>query len=51
VFINTISYEVLKNEYMYQAAIYGLMYGIGYDVEIEDNTIKGRIDLTLLLNS
>jgi len=50
VFINTISYEVLKNEYVYQAAIYGLMYGVGYDVVIEDNTIKGRIDLTLLLN-
>jgi len=50
VFINTISYEVLKNEYVYQSAIYGLIYGIGYDVEIEDNTIKGRIDLTLLLN-
>jgi hypothetical protein len=49
-FINTISYEVLKNEYVYQAAIYGLMYGVGYDVVIEDNTIKGRIDLTLLLN-
>jgi hypothetical protein len=50
VFINTISYQVLKNEYVYQAAIYGLMYGVGYDVVIEDNTIKGRIDLTLLLN-
>jgi hypothetical protein len=49
-FINTISYEVLRNEYVYQAAIYGLMYGIGYDVVIEDSTIKGRIDLTLLLN-
>jgi hypothetical protein len=50
VFINTISYEVLRNEYVYQAAIYGLMYGVGYDVVIEDSTIKGKIDLTLLLN-
>ncbi len=35
---------------MYQAAIYGLMYGVGYDVLIEDSTIKGGIDLNLLLN-
>jgi hypothetical protein len=50
VFLETISYEVLKNENVYQAAIYGLMYGIGYEVEIEDRTIKGRIDLALLIN-
>jgi hypothetical protein len=50
VFLETISYEVLKNENVYQAAIYGLMYGMGYEVEIEDRTIKGRIDLTLLVN-
>lgn len=35
---------------MYQVAIYGLMYGVGYDVLIEDSTIKGGIYLTLLLN-
>jgi hypothetical protein len=50
VFLETISYEVIRNENVYQAAIYGLMYGMGYEVEIEDNTIKGRIDLTLLIN-
>jgi hypothetical protein len=50
VFLETISYEVLRNENVYQAAIYGLMYGMGYEVEIEDRTIKGRIDLTLLIN-
>jgi hypothetical protein len=50
IFLETISYEVLKNENVYQAAIYGLMYGLGYEVEIEDNTIKGRIDLTLMIN-
>jgi hypothetical protein len=50
VFLETISYEVLKNENVYQAAIYGLMYGMGYEVEIEDRTIKGRIDLTLMIN-
>jgi hypothetical protein len=26
------------------------MYGMGYEVEIEDRTIKGRIDLTLMIN-
>jgi hypothetical protein len=50
IFLETISYEVLKNENVYQAAIYGLMYGMGYEVEIEDRTIKGRIDLTLMIN-
>jgi hypothetical protein len=50
IFLETISYEVIRNENVYQAAIYGLMYGMGYEVEIEDNTIKGRIDLTLLIN-
>jgi hypothetical protein len=50
IFLETISYEVMKNENVYQAAIYGLMYGMGYEVEIEDRTIKGRIDLTLLIN-
>ena len=50
VFLETISYEVLKKENVYQAAIYGLMYGLGYEVEIEDRTIKGRIDLTFMIN-
>jgi len=50
IFLETISYEVMKNENVYQAAIYGLMYGMGYEVEIEDRTIKGRIDLTLMIN-
>ncbi len=50
VFINSISYEVLKNEYVYAAAIYGLVYATGYNVIIEDNTSKGRIDLTIIVN-
>jgi hypothetical protein len=50
IFLETISYDVLKNENVYQASIYGLMYGMGYEVEIEDRTLKGRIDLTLLIN-
>jgi hypothetical protein len=50
IFINSISYEILKNEYVYQAAIYGLIYSTGFNVIIEDNTSKGRIDLTILVN-
>ncbi len=37
IFISSISYEVLKNEYVYAASIYGLIYSTGYDVIIEDN--------------
>ena len=50
IFINTISYEVLKNEYIYSAAIYGLIYSTGYNVIIEDNTSKGRINLTIIVD-
>ncbi len=49
-FISTISYEVLKNEYVYSAAVYGLIYSIGYNAIIEDNTSKGRIDLTIVVD-
>jgi uncharacterized protein YlaN (UPF0358 family) len=41
IFLETISYEVMRNENVYQAAIYGLMYGMGYEVEIEDKDNKG----------
>jgi hypothetical protein len=50
IFINSVSYNILKNEYVYQAAIYGLIYSTGFNIIIEDNTSKGRIDLTILLN-
>jgi len=50
IFISTISYEVLKNEYVYSAAIYGLIYSTGLNVIIEDNTSKGRIDLTIVVD-
>jgi hypothetical protein len=50
IFINSISYNILKNEYVYQAATYGLIYSTGFNVIIEDNTSKGRIDLTILVN-
>ncbi len=50
IFISSISYEVLKNEYVYAASVYGLIYSTGYDVVIEDNTNKGRIDLSVIVN-
>jgi len=50
IFINSISYNILKNEYVYQAAIYGLIYSTGFNVTLEDNTSKGRIDLTIIVN-
>jgi hypothetical protein len=30
IFFSSISYEILKNEYVYQAAIYGLIYSTGF---------------------
>jgi len=50
IFFSTISYEVLRNEYVYQAAVYGLIYSTGLNVITEDNTSKGRIDLTVIVN-
>jgi len=50
IFFSSISYEILKNEYVYQAAIYGLIYSTGFNVIIEDNTSKRRIDLTIIVN-
>ncbi len=50
IFVSSISYEILKNEYVYSAAIYGLIYSTGYEIIIEDNTNKGRIDLTVIVN-
>jgi len=50
IFINSISYNILKNEYVYQAAIYGLIYSTGFNITLEDNTSKGRIDLTIVVN-
>jgi hypothetical protein len=51
IFLNSISYNILKNEYVYQAAIYGLIYSTGFNIIIEDNTSKGRIDLTMIVNN
>jgi hypothetical protein len=50
IFFNSISYNILKNEYVYQAAIYGLIYSTGFNIILEDTTSKGRIDLTIVVN-
>jgi hypothetical protein len=50
IFFNSISYNILKNEYVYQAAIYGLIYSTGFNIILEDTTSKGRIDLTIIVN-
>jgi hypothetical protein len=50
IFINSISYNILKNECVYQAAIYGLIYSTGFNIILEDNTSKGRMDLTIIVN-
>ncbi len=35
---------------MYATSVYGLIYATRYDVIIEDNTSKGKIDLTIIVN-
>jgi hypothetical protein len=51
IFFNSISCHILKNEYVYQAAIYGLIYSTGFNIILEDTTSKGRIDLTIIVNN
>jgi hypothetical protein len=46
---SSLSYNILKNEYVYQASIYGLVYSMGYNILIEARTSK-KIDLTILVN-
>ncbi len=50
IFMESMSYEILRNEYVYQAAIYGLMYSTEFNIILEDTASKGRIDLTILVN-
>jgi len=51
IFLNSISYNILQNEYVYQAAIFGLIYSTGFNIILEDTTSKGRIDLTIIVNN
>jgi hypothetical protein len=48
--ISNISYVHYKGESSYVIAIFSLLYSMGLNVITEDNTIKGRIDLTVIVN-
>ena len=50
ILISAISYMYLKEEYSYEIAVYSMLYTTGLDVIIEDNTSKGRIDLTIIVD-
>ena len=49
--INNISYMYLKEEASYVLAVFVLFYSTGLNVITEDNTSKGRIDLTVIVNN
>jgi hypothetical protein len=50
VLISNISYVHYKGESSYIIAIFSLLYSTGLNVITEDNTSKGRIDLTVIVN-
>jgi len=49
--ISNISYMYLKEEANYVLAVFVLFYSTGLNVITEDNTSKGRIDLTIIVNN
>ncbi len=50
ILISSISYMYLKEEYSYVIAVFSMFYSTGLNVITEDNTHKGRIDLTIIVN-
>jgi len=50
ILISNISYVHYKGESSYVIAIFSLLYSTGLNIITEDNTSKGRIDLTILVN-
>jgi hypothetical protein len=50
VLISNISYVHYRGESSYVIAIFSLLYSTGLNVITEDNTHKGRIDLTIIVN-
>jgi hypothetical protein len=50
ILISNISYVHYKGESSYVIAIFSLLYSTGLNVITEDNTNKGRIDLTIIVN-
>jgi hypothetical protein len=51
ILISNISYMYLGNEGSYVLAVFVLLYSTGLNVITEDNTSKGRIDLTVIVNN
>jgi hypothetical protein len=50
ILISNISYVHFKGESSYVIAFFSLLYSTGLNVITEDNTNKGRIDLTIIVN-
>ncbi len=50
ILISSISYMYLKEEYSYVIAVFSMLYSTGLNVITEDNTSKGRIDLSVIVN-
>jgi hypothetical protein len=50
VLISNISYVHYKGESSYVIAVFSMLYSTGLNVITEDNTSKGRIDLTIIVN-
>jgi hypothetical protein len=51
ILISNISYMYLKEEASYVLAVFVLLYSSGLNIITEDNTSKGRIDLTIIVNN
>ncbi|MGC8734473.1 MAG: AAA family ATPase [bacterium] len=50
ILISNISYKILRYEETFVAAVFSYLYSIGFYIITEDNTSKGRIDLTIIVN-
>ncbi len=50
ILISSISYMYLKEEYSYVIAVFSMLYSTGLNVITEDNTSKGRLDLSVIVN-
>jgi len=51
ILISNISYVHFKQESSYVIAVFSMLYSTGLNVITEDNTSKGRIDLTIIVNN
>jgi hypothetical protein len=51
ILISNISYVHFKQESSYVIAVFSMLYSTGLNVITEDNTSKGRIDLTIIINN